>query len=76
MTDRLTDGRTDGQTDGQTDRRTGKNNMSPDPEGRRHNIKTNENSMGKSPKNDLCLTQNTNKHANPLFWRELIIWKR
>ena len=29
---------TDRQTDGQTDRRPGKNNMSPNPEGRRHNI--------------------------------------
>ena len=29
----------DGQTDGQTDRRTGKNNMSPDPVGGRHNYK-------------------------------------
>ena len=28
---------TDGQTDGRTDRRTGKNNMSPDPVGGRHN---------------------------------------
>ena len=28
---------TDRQTDGQTDGRTGKNNMSPDPEGGRHN---------------------------------------
>ena len=29
----------DGQTDRQTDRRTGKNNMSPDPVGGRHNDK-------------------------------------
>ena len=29
---------TDRQTDGQTDRRTGKNNMSPDPKGGRHNL--------------------------------------
>ena len=28
---------TDRQTDGRTDRRTGKNNMSPDPKGGRHN---------------------------------------
>ena len=28
---------TDRQTDRRTDRRTGKNNMSPDPEGGRHN---------------------------------------
>ena len=28
---------TDRQTDGQTDRRPGKNNMSPNPEGGRHN---------------------------------------
>ena len=28
---------TDRRTDGQTDRRTGKNNMSPDPVGGRHN---------------------------------------
>ena len=41
VTDRQTDGQTDGQTDRRTDRRTdgrpGKNNMSPDPEGGRHN---------------------------------------
>ena len=30
---------TDRQMDGRTDRRTGKNNMSPDPEGGRHNYK-------------------------------------
>ena len=34
VTDRQTDRRTDGQTDG----RPGKNNMSPDPKGGRHNI--------------------------------------
>ena len=34
MTDRQTDRRTDGQTDG----RPGKNNMSPDPKGGRHNL--------------------------------------
>ena len=39
----MTDRRTDGQTDRQTDRRTGKNNMSPDPVGGRHNYKTKEN---------------------------------
>ena len=39
QTDRRTDRRTDGQTDGQTDGRPGKNNMSPDPEGGRHNYK-------------------------------------
>ena len=32
----IRDRQTDGQTDGQTDAR-GKNNMSPDPEGGRHN---------------------------------------
>ena len=37
QTDRRTDRRTDGQTDGQTDGRPGKNNMSPDPKGGRHN---------------------------------------
>ena len=37
MTDRQTDGQTDRRTDGQTDGRPGKNNMSPDPEGGRHN---------------------------------------
>ena len=37
VTDRQTDGRIDGRTDGQTDGRPGKNNMSPDPEGGRHN---------------------------------------
>ena len=37
MTDRRTDGRTDGRTDRRTDRRMGKNNMSPDPVGGRHN---------------------------------------
>ena len=38
QTDRQTDRETDRQTDGRTDRRTGKNNMSPDPVGRRHKI--------------------------------------
>ena len=33
----MTDRRTDGRTDRRTDRRTGKNNMSPDPVGGRHN---------------------------------------
>ena len=33
----VTDRQTDGQTDRQTDRRPGKNNMSPDHEGGRHN---------------------------------------
>ena len=33
----VTDRQTDGQTDRQTDRRPGENNMSPDPEGGRHN---------------------------------------
>ena len=33
----MTDRQTDGRTDGRTDRRTGKNNMSPDPVGGRHN---------------------------------------
>ena len=37
VTDRQTDGRTDRRTDRQTDRRPGKNNMSPDPKGGRHN---------------------------------------
>ena len=37
QTDRQTDGQTDRQTDGQTDGRPGKNNMSPDPKGGRHN---------------------------------------
>ena len=32
---------TDRQTDGQTDGRPGKNNMSPDPKGGRHNKQTN-----------------------------------
>ena len=32
----------DGQTDGQMDRRTGKNNMSPDPVGGRHNKVNND----------------------------------
>ena len=35
--DTIRDGQTDRQTDGQTDRHAGKNNMSPDPEGGRHN---------------------------------------
>ena len=35
--DTICDGQTDRRTDGQTDRRTGKNNMSPDPVGGRHN---------------------------------------
>ena len=35
--DMICDGQTDRQTDGRTDRRTGKNNMSPDPVGGRHN---------------------------------------
>ena len=35
--DRQTDRLTDRQTDRQTDGRPGKNNMSPDPEGGRHN---------------------------------------
>ena len=34
----VTDRQTDRLTDGQTDGRPGKNNMSPDPEGGRHNI--------------------------------------
>ena len=33
----VTDRQTDGQTDRRTDRRPGKNNMSPDPKGGRHN---------------------------------------
>ena len=33
----ICDRQMDGRTDGQTDRRTGKNNMSPDPVGGRHN---------------------------------------
>ena len=37
VTDRQTDRRTDRQTDRQTDGRPGKNNMSPDPKGGRHN---------------------------------------
>ena len=40
QTDRQTDGQTDRRTDGQTDGRPGKNNMSPDPEGGRHNLST------------------------------------
>ena len=35
----VTDRQTDRQTDGQTDGRPGKNNMSPDPKGGRHNNK-------------------------------------
>ena len=38
VTDRQTDGQTDRQTDRQTDGRPGKNNMSPDPKGGRHNV--------------------------------------
>ena len=37
VTDRQTVRRTDRRTDRQTDVRPGKNNMSPDPEGGRHN---------------------------------------
>ena len=37
VTDRQTDRQMDRQTDGETDGRLGKNNMSPDPEGGRHN---------------------------------------
>ena len=38
VTDRQTVGQTDIRTDGRTDGRPGKNNMSPNPEGGRHNL--------------------------------------
>ena len=46
VTDRQTDGQTDRRTDEQTDRRPGKNNMSPDPKGGRHNFRLDEQNRG------------------------------